>query len=113
MERITQEKRLAEKIADFLVSKKYDDLPMETFEKIKEFALDVIGCTIGSSDQPQIKALTGVLSAEGGNSHAPVFAHSFKILGFNASIGATITTLKVIQKRFDSFLLALMPLRGL
>ena len=48
------EKRLAEVIADFVVRREFETLPPETVEKAKEFALDVIGCMIGSSKRPQI-----------------------------------------------------------
>ncbi len=86
MEQSGQEKRLAERIAEFLVNERYEDLPVETIGKVKEFVLDVIGCTVGASQQPQIKALTEVLSAEGGNPHASVFAHGFKTSMMNAAL---------------------------
>ena len=81
-----QAKRLAETIAEFLVNERYEDLPKEAIKKVKEFTLDVIGCTVGASDQPQIKALTQVLVAEGGNPHASVFAHGFKTSMMNAAL---------------------------
>jgi 2-methylcitrate dehydratase PrpD len=86
MEQTIQEKRLAERVAEFLVRERYEDLPRETIEKAKEFVLDVIGCTIGASQQPQIKALTEVLIAEGGNPVASVFAHGFKTSMMNAAL---------------------------
>ena len=57
-----QEKRLAAAIAEWLVATKYEDLPQETVNAVKGFVLDVIGCTIGASSEPQIKALTEVIS---------------------------------------------------
>ena len=81
-----QEKRLAEKVAEFLVKEKYEDLPQETIDKVKEFTLDVIGCIIGASRQPQIKALNTVVGAEGGNPQASVFAHGFKTSLMNAAL---------------------------
>ncbi len=86
MEQKSQDKRLAEKVAEFLVNEKYEDLPQETIDKVKEFALDVIGCIIGASQQPQINALNEVLGAEGGNPHASVFAHGFKTSMMNAAL---------------------------
>ncbi len=86
MEQADQQKRLAEKIAEFLVNEKYEDLPRETIDKVKEFVLDVIGCTVGASQQPQIKALTDVLQAEGGNPRSSVFAHGFKTSMMNAAL---------------------------
>ncbi len=86
MEQKPPEKRLAQIIAEWLVATKYEDLPQETLEKVKEFTLDVVGCTIGSSQQPQIQALTKVLSEEGGSPHASVFAHGFKTSLMNAAL---------------------------
>jgi 2-methylcitrate dehydratase PrpD len=80
------EKRLAEVIAEFVVRGKFESLPPETVEKAKEFALDVIGCMIGSSKRPQITILTEVLKAEGGNSRSSVVAHGFKTSMMNAAL---------------------------
>ena len=80
------EKRLAEVIADFIVREQYESLPSETVEKAKEFALDLIGCMIGSSKRPQIDILTEVLQAEGGNSRSSVIAHGFKTSMMNAAL---------------------------
>lgn len=86
MEEKNQDKRLAEKVAEFLVTEKYEDLPRETIDKVKEFALDVIGCIIGASQQPQINALNKVLGAEGGNPRASVFTHGFKTSMMSAAL---------------------------
>jgi 2-methylcitrate dehydratase PrpD len=81
-----QEKRIAEVLAEFLVREKFDDLPREIVEKVKEYVLDVIGCTIAASKQPQINALAEVMRAEGGNPHSSVFAHGFKTSVMNAAM---------------------------
>ena len=86
MEQAGQGKRVAEIVAEFLVQEKFDDLPRETVEKVKEYVLDVIGCTIAASKQPQIKLLLEVLRAEGGNPHSSVFAHGFKTSVMNAAM---------------------------
>jgi 2-methylcitrate dehydratase PrpD len=81
-----QEKRLAAAIAEWLVTTKYEDLPQETVNAVKGFVLDVIGCTIGASSEPQIKALTEVISSQGGNPQSSVFAHGFKTSTMNAAL---------------------------
>lgn len=86
MESTNSEKRLAEVIADFVVGRNFESLPPETVEKAKEFALDLIGCMIGSSERPQINILTEVLQAEGGNSRSSVVAHGFKTSMMNAAL---------------------------
>jgi 2-methylcitrate dehydratase PrpD len=83
---VKQEKRLVEVIAEFVVREKFETLPPETVEKAKEFALDVIGCMIGSSKRPQINILTEVLKAEGGNPRSSVVAHGFKTSMMNAAL---------------------------
>lgn len=80
------EKRLAEVLADFIVGRNFESLPPETIEKAKEFALDLIGCMIGSSKRPQLNILTEVLKAEGGNSRSSVVAHCFKTSMMNAAL---------------------------
>jgi 2-methylcitrate dehydratase PrpD len=85
MEQTNQEKWLAEKVAEFLVGEKFEDLPKETIHKVKEFIIDVIGCTIGASQEQQIKILTEVLSAEGGSPRSSVFGHGFKTSMMNAA----------------------------
>ena len=85
MESVGEGKRLIEVIVDFLQGTKFEDLPEETLSKVKEFTLDVIGCTVGASTQPQIKALDQVLIAQGGNPDATVFAHGFKSSLMNAA----------------------------
>jgi 2-methylcitrate dehydratase PrpD len=86
MEQASQGKRVAEVVAEFLVREKFDDLPRETVEKVKEYVLDVIGCTIAASKQPQINALAEVMRAEGGNPHSSVFAHGFKTSVMSAAM---------------------------
>jgi len=81
-----EQKRVAEVITDFLIDTKYEDIPQETVDKVKEYTLDVIGCIIGASQQPQIKALAQVLTAEGGNPHSSVFAHGLKTSMMNAAL---------------------------
>jgi 2-methylcitrate dehydratase PrpD len=86
MTEVVQEKRLAEVLSEFLVSHKFEDIPADVVARTKYFVLDVIGCTIGASQQPQIKVLDEVLKAEGGNPHSSVFAHGYKTSMMNAAM---------------------------
>jgi 2-methylcitrate dehydratase PrpD len=86
MEQTMHEKRLAEVLAEFLVNTKFNDLPQETVTAAKTFTLDLIGCIIGASQEQQIKILTEVLTAEGGNPRSSVFAHGFKTSMMNAAL---------------------------
>jgi 2-methylcitrate dehydratase PrpD len=86
VESVKSEKRLAAVVAEFVAGEKYEDLPRETVEKAKEFALDVIGCMIGASKRRQLEILTEVLMAEGGNPRSSVVAHGFKTSIMNAAL---------------------------
>ena len=80
------EKTLAEILSEFIVTHEYEDIPADVIEKTKYYVLDVIGCTIGASQQPQIKVLHKVLKEEGGNPHSSVFAHGYKTSMMNAAM---------------------------
>jgi 2-methylcitrate dehydratase PrpD len=86
MEETAQKKTLAQILAEFLVATKFEDIPKETVDAVKGFVLDVTGCTIGASSQPQIEALTTVISSQGGNPQSSVFAHGFKTSMMNAAL---------------------------
>lgn len=86
MEQRKQERLLAEVLAEFLVSKKFNDLPKETINAAKGYVLDVIACTLGASQEQQIRILTEVLTSEGGNPHSSVFGHGFKTSMMNAAL---------------------------
>ena len=59
MDERKNEKSLAEVIAEFVVERNFESLPPESVKKAKEFALDLIGCMIGSSKRPQINIYRG------------------------------------------------------
>jgi 2-methylcitrate dehydratase PrpD len=40
------EKQLAEKLAEFIVNCRYEDLPQETIARVKEYIIDVVGCMV-------------------------------------------------------------------
>jgi len=61
---VDQDKRIAEVLAEFLVSQKYERLPKEPIEKAKEYALDVIGCIVGASQEQQARTLIEVMKTK-------------------------------------------------
>ncbi len=83
---MNENKKIAEVLSEFLVNQKYEDLPKEAIEKVKDYVIDVIGCTVGASIQPQVRILTEVLRTEGGNPHSSVFAQGFKTSVMNAAL---------------------------
>lgn len=83
---MSQDKRISEILAEFLVNHRYEDLPRETIEKVKFYTIDVIGCIIGASRGSQAQILINVLKSEGGNPHSTVFSHGFKTSVMNAAM---------------------------
>lgn len=86
MQDSNQNKKVAEVLADFLVNQKFEDLPKEIIEKAKLSMIDLIGCTVGASREPQAKILVDVMKGEGGNPSSSVFAQDFKTSVANAAL---------------------------
>lgn len=81
-----KEKQLAEILAEFIVNCRYEDLPNETAAKVKEYIVDVVGCMVGGSREPQARLLLEVMKEMGGTSESTVFAHGFKTSTMNAAM---------------------------
>lgn len=81
-----QDKKIAEVIAEFLVNCRYEDLPQQATEKVKEYIIDVIGCMVGASRDPQAQALLDVMNKQGGNPDSSVISHGFKTSAMNAAM---------------------------
>jgi 2-methylcitrate dehydratase PrpD len=86
MESKDRDKKIAEQVAEFIVSQKFEDLPKDATDKVKHYVIDVTGCIVGASREPQAKALLEVLEPEGGNPLSSVFAQGFKTSMMNAAL---------------------------
>lgn len=86
MGNVSQDKKIAEIVAEFIVNRRYDDLPKETTEKVKHYIIDVIGCMVGASREAQAKALIEVMRKEDGSPDSSVFSHGFKTSVMNAAL---------------------------
>jgi len=86
MDQSVKEKTLAQVLAEFVANEKYEDLPSEAVQKVKEYVLDVIGCTVGASKEPQATILAEVLRGQGGNGHSSVFAQGLKTSAMHAAM---------------------------
>lgn len=86
MESRNQDKKIAEVLAEFIVSQKFEDLPEEAIEKVKHYIIDVIGCIVGASKEQQAQVLIEVMKAGGGSPHSSVFANGFKTSVMNAAM---------------------------
>lgn len=86
MEDKSQNKKIAEVLAEFVVSHKFEDLPKKAVEKVKHYVIDVIGCMVGASKELQAQALVEVMKTQGGDPQSSVFAHGFKTSAMNAAL---------------------------
>ena len=80
------QKQLAEVLADFIVTTRYEDLPKETTERVKAYIIDVIGCMVGGSREEQARILLEVMKEMGGTPDSTVLAHGFKTSTMNAAL---------------------------
>jgi 2-methylcitrate dehydratase PrpD len=83
---IIQGRQIAETLADFIVNCRYEDLPKEVTEKVKEYMVDVIGCMVGASGEEQAKILLELVREMGGSPESTVFAQGFKTSVMNAAL---------------------------
>jgi 2-methylcitrate dehydratase len=61
-----QKTTLAEELAAFVASKKYEDISMEARQQLKNHTLDAIGCALGALNGPPVQALHAQLDEFGG-----------------------------------------------
>ena len=90
MKKDMQKKRssttLAQFLADFIVGCRYEDIPVDAIQKVKHFVIDVLGCMVGASHEPQAEIIKAVLGEEGGNPQSSVFRGGFKTSVMNAAL---------------------------
>jgi 2-methylcitrate dehydratase PrpD len=77
---------LAQFLADFIVGCRYEDIPVDAIQKVKHFVIDVLGCMVGASHEPQAEIIKAVLGEEGGNPQSSVFRGGFKTSVMNAAL---------------------------
>ena len=81
----TSKSTIAETIADFVIGTRFETLPQRPVDMAKLFVVDVLGCMIGASREPQARALIDVLQEEGGAPHSSVVGGGFKTSVTNAA----------------------------
>ncbi len=86
MKNKNKDKSIAEILADFIVSHEYEDLPEETIAMVKNYMIDVTGCMVAGSKEPQALALMEVINPGGCNPESSVFAQGVKTSTMNAAL---------------------------
>ena len=70
---------LTRKLAEFVSSLRYEDLPPEVISEVKFCVLDWFGVALSGSKEPLVDILLQVLMAEGGNTLASIVGRSEKV----------------------------------
>jgi 2-methylcitrate dehydratase PrpD len=86
MEEVHAGKKIAEVLAEFVVTHNSEDLPPAVIEKAKHHIIDTVGCIVGASNETQAKILLEIMGSEGGNPHSSVFGQGLKTSAMNAAL---------------------------
>jgi 2-methylcitrate dehydratase PrpD len=78
MRSANRKKSIVEILAEFITTQNFQALPKEAPEQAKGYLLDIMGCIIGGSKEPQAKALIEVVKAEGCKPQGTVFMNGLK-----------------------------------
>src|SRR5690349_19865170 len=76
---------IAEIVANFLTTCTYDRLPARAVDMAKLFTVDVVGCMLGATDEPQARAIIEVLLEEGGNEASTIVGGKRKTSAMHAA----------------------------
>ena len=82
---------LAEMLAATVAGNRFDDLPATVTFKAKQYVLDIVGCSLGASHEPQARMLLEVIRAQGGTPQSSAMGCGHKTSAMNAALfnGAT------------------------
>ena len=79
------DKPIAETMAELLVKTRFEDLPPETIQALKNYLIDVIGCASGANSEIQAEIVIDVMRSQGGHPDSSVLAKGFKTSVMNAA----------------------------
>lgn len=80
------DKSISRQISEFAVNLKYEDLPKEVVQKVKEFLYDSIGCAYGGSKTRDVNILKKIYTTMGGKPEATLIGSGEKIPAINAAL---------------------------
>jgi 2-methylcitrate dehydratase len=79
-------KTISQRISEFAVNLKYDDLPAEVITQVKRFLYDSIGCAYGGYHTKDVNILRDIYKDMGGKEEATLIAFGDKIPAVNAAL---------------------------
>ncbi|MBU8933344.1 MAG: MmgE/PrpD family protein [candidate division Zixibacteria bacterium] len=80
------EKPISQRIAEFAVGLKYEDLPAEVVNEVKRYLYDSIGCSYGGYHTKDVNILRGIYTGMGGTEEATLLGFGDKMPAVNATL---------------------------
>jgi 2-methylcitrate dehydratase len=77
---------ITEKIADYAVNLKYEDISPEAIKEVKRFLLDSVGCAYGGSSTKDVNIFIDYYKDIGGKPEASIFNSNLKFPNANATL---------------------------
>ncbi|HKA40571.1 MAG TPA: MmgE/PrpD family protein [Burkholderiales bacterium] len=78
--------RVTERLAQWLSSRDYEDLPPEVREKTVEVIFDTVACAIACSRLPEVRAIVDLVESIGGEPHCSLIGYRAKSSVVNAAM---------------------------
>jgi len=86
MNEVSMDKTISQKISEFAVGLKYDDLPEKVVNEVKRYLYDSIGCAYGGYHTKDVNILRDIYKEMGGTGQATLIAFGDKIPAVNATL---------------------------
>ncbi len=80
------EEYITQKIADYAVNLKYEDISSEAVKEVKRFLLDSVGCAYGGSSTKDVNIFVDYYKDIGGKPEASIFNSNLKFPSANATL---------------------------
>jgi 2-methylcitrate dehydratase len=77
---------ISEKLAEFAVELKYEDLPEDVVHAVKRFVYDSIGCAYGGYHTKDVNIIRDIYLQTGGREEATVIGFGDRVPAFNATL---------------------------
>lgn len=77
---------IIEKLTEYIVTTRYEDIPPEVIEIEKRSLLDVLGCLVAGATAPGCSAVLDLVREEGGKKESTIMMHGDKVPAQNAAL---------------------------
>ncbi|HQL25260.1 MAG TPA: MmgE/PrpD family protein, partial [candidate division Zixibacteria bacterium] len=83
---MTNEKSISQKMAEFAVELRYDDLPEDVVHEVKRYLYDSVGCAYGSYHTKDVNIIRDLCREMGGRPEATVIGFGDRLPAVNATL---------------------------